>query len=562
MLTALRIADFAILHQAELALGPGLTAVTGETGAGKSILLDALAAVLGGRSSDKFIRQGCEVSEIEALFEGVADRQVRVLLDEAGIALDEGEALLFRRVIGRTAGKNRCYLNGRMVPAQVLRQVAALLVDLSAQHAQHRLLDPASHLQLLDRFADTAVLLADYEAQWQRWRTTVAELTTVQQRQAAAADRLDWLKFVHKELSELQPKPGELAEITATVQRLRSSEAIARALQETSSALGGDGSVRELASRTARALEKLANLDPALADFATRLREIEALAGDLDFDVTGHSRTLRSDERALGRMAERQDQLLRAIKKHGGTEEAMLQRLAQATAELDTDTTELRVHELQRDEVQQHKALAALAEQLSEKRHLAAAPLAERIAEVVRQLGMPAASLRMVLTRRTGPLGQTGIDNAVLHLRANRGESEGPLDQVASGGELSRVLLAVQRAMSEPGQGTSGAMPTAIYDEADAGLSGTTGLVLGRFLSEVAQRQQVICISHLPQVAAAADTHVQVSKRETDGRTHSALAVLDEQGRVDELARMLGVVEGQGDTAVAHARRLLGEQRR
>lgn len=569
MLTTLRIADFAILQSAELAFGPGLTAITGETGAGKSILLDALAAVLGGRASDKMVRHGCEAAEVEALFDGPLPTAVRVAVEEFGAPNDDGVVL--RRVIGKSGGRNRCYVNGRLATVQVLRQVAAPLVDLSAQHAQHRLLEPAAHLELLDRYAGALDLRAMVARAHGAWRASATELDDLRKRQAQAADRLDWLRFVHKELSELQPRDGELAEIGAKLQKLRAAEQLGRAVHDALHAIGGDGGIRELAAKAGRGLGKWAHLDDKLGAFTARLQELESLAGDVDFELGSHARTLRRDDRELGKLAERQDQLTRAIRKHGGSEAAMVARLAQVTAELDADATEWRIHELERTVAGQAAELATLAEDLSEKRALVAEPLGRAIAEVLQQLGMAAAHIRFALVRQPDAPGPTGIDNAHLYFRANRGEAEGLLHQVASGGELSRVLLAIQRVLGDAAwaqvQTASAAtapepLATAIFDEADAGLSGATGLVLGRFMADIAARQQVIVISHLPQVAAAADAHVQVSKREDGGRTRSELRLLADGEREAELARMLGAADGQAETALAHARELLRVQRR
>ncbi len=569
MLTTLRIADFAILQSADLAFGPGLTAITGETGAGKSILLDALAAVLGGRASDKMVRHGCEAAEVEALFDGPLPTAVRVAVEEFGAPNDDGVVL--RRVIGKSGGRNRCYVNGRLATVQVLRQVAAPLVDLSAQHAQHRLLEPAAHLELLDRYAGALDLRAMVARAHGAWRASATELDDLRKRQAQAADRLDWLRFVHKELSELQPRDGELAEIGAKLQKLRAAEQLGRAVHDALHAIGGDGGIRELAAKAGRGLGKWAHLDDKLGAFTARLQELESLAGDVDFELGSHARTLRRDDRELGKLAERQDQLTRAIRKHGGSEAAMVARLAQVTAELDADATEWRIHELERTVAGQAAELATLAEDLSEKRALVAEPLGRAIAEVLQQLGMAAAHIRFALVRQPDAPGPTGIDNAHLYFRANRGEAEGLLHQVASGGELSRVLLAIQRVLGDAAwaqvQTASAAtapepLATAIFDEADAGLSGATGLVLGRFMADIAARQQVIVISHLPQVAAAADAHVQVSKREDGGRTRSELRLLADGEREAELARMLGAADGQAETALAHARELLRVQRR
>ncbi len=568
MLTALRIRDYAILESVDLPLGPGLTAITGETGAGKSILLDALALALGGRSSDKAIRHGQTQAEVETQFESVVEPGVLAELRDYGIGLDDQNTLILRRVVGQGVGKSRCWINGRLVTAAQLRKIATPLVDLSAQHAQHRLLEPAAHLDILDRFAGHMDLLRRYGEHYQTWQKTSRELDELRTSQSKAADRLDFLRFVHKELSDLNPKVGEQAQLQQRIAVLKATDKLAKGLNEAREALEGSGGMAELAAKVARSLGKLEAVDAQLADLATRARDLEAIAGDLGFDVASHARSLPRDDRELSRVSERLDVLTRAIRKYGGTEAAMLERLTQVSSELEAATDEMRTFELERAEAAERKLCESLGEQLHERRELAARPLGEKISDVVRQLGMPSAIVRVQLSAETQQLSPTGYTRAALWLRANLGESEGPLHEVASGGELSRVLLAVQRALGDAAwcdlqlADTINVLPTAIYDEADAGLSGTTGLVLGRFLREIGERQQVLCISHLPQVAAAADQHVQVVKREHEGRTQSSLQRLQGHERLTELARMLGIVDGEHDTALEHARQLIASQGR
>ena len=561
MLSSLRIVDFAIIESSELHLTPGLTALTGETGAGKSILVDALALVLGGRGSEKAIRAGREQTEIEALFEGVSDPEVRLALAEAGLE-DDGEALILRRILTR-AGRSRCYVNGRLVTQAQLRAIAARLCDLSSQHAQHRLLDGAYQLEILDRFAGLCpgedALRPRYDRAWSTWRAALATHNRLQEQAKARTDRLDWLRFVHDELTALALQPGETEAVQQKLIRLRAADQIARTLAESAHRCEEEGGVRDQAVRLSRGLVKLAGLDPKLAALAERADEIAALADELARDLNQAARHVERDDRELARLAERLDAILRAIKKHGGTESALLERQAATARELDADNTELALAEAARVEGKAAADVRELALALHKARLDQAPALAERIAATVQRLGMPAATLRVDVRARTsdapGPLGLDAVD---LLLRANTGEGEGKLSEVASGGELSRVLLAVRRASLDSAEAVR--LPVAIYDEVDAGLSGSTGLVLGQFLREVARRQQVIVISHLPQVAAAADSHVRVQKSETDGRTHSRLETLDSAGRLDELARMLGAAGQTRASALEHARRLLAGQ--
>ena len=516
---------------------------------------------VGGRATEKAIRAGREQTEVEALFEGVNDPEVRNALQEAGLE-DDAEALILRRVLTRT-GRSRCYVNGRLVTQAQLKAIAAPLCDLSSQHAQHRLLDAAQQLEVLDRFAGLFSgqnpLRPRYDQAWSAWRAALTVRNRLLEQQKARADRLDWLRFVQEELATVALQPGETEAIQQKLLRLRAADQIAKTLAESAHRCEDEGGLRDQAVRLSRGLVKLAGLDPKLAALAERADELAALGDELARDLSQAARHVERDDRELARLSERLDLILRAIRKHGGSEAALLERQAATARELDADSTELELATAEREERKTATEVQELALALQQARLARAPALAQSIATTVRRLGMPAAHLRVDVRARTGEEpGPLGFDAVDLLLRANTGEGEGKLSEVASGGELSRVLLAVRRASLESGESLR--MPTAIYDEVDAGLSGSTGLVLGQFLREVARHQQVIVISHLPQVAAAADSHVRVHKSETAGRTHSRLETLDAAGRLDELARMLGAAGQTRESALEHARRLLAGQ--
>ncbi|MSP90705.1 MAG: hypothetical protein EXR79_02685 [Myxococcales bacterium] len=574
MLTTLRIADFAILQAAEVTFGPGLNALTGETGAGKSIVLHALDAALGGKATDKIVRHGAARAEVEALFEAPWPAAVDELLAEMGAESDDGTLVLRRTVAA--GGKSRAWANGRLVPVAQQRALGRLLCDVSAQHAAHRMLEPAAQRDALDRFAGLQGERAALAALHRNWTDQRAALAAVDARDRARADRLDWLRFVHKELEDLGLKAGELADIEARLLRLRAADRIARALQEAHGGLDGDGGAAATLHKAGRSLQKLAGAGRDIEEFAVRCRELHDLARDLAHDLAVAARAVHKDDRELGRLSERQDQLQRALKKHGGSEAAALTKLIDITAELDADADEQRRAELEHRLAALQKSLDAHATRLSDARHAAAGPLGQQVSALLHDLGMPAAELRTdVLTADGADSGPTGRDTVTLWLRANRGEAGGALQAVASGGELARVLLAVQRACAGrdgPAAGVAtgaagtelaappDAAPVAVFDEVDAGLSGSVGLKLGRFLRGIAAQQQVIVVSHLPQVAAAANVHLQACKAEAAGRTRSVIASLDVPGRERELARMLGEA-GQGETALQHARELIAAQR-
>ena len=569
MLQTLRISDFAIIDAAELHLGAGLTALTGETGAGKSILIEALALVLGGRGNDKVIRTGRDQTEIEALFEGPTPPDALLALAEAGLSDeagpgDGGDSLILRRILTRS-GRSRCYVNGHLVTQGQLRAIAAPLCDLSSQHAQHRLLDGAHQLELLDAFGGLLqghrAVRPRYAAAWRTWQGALAAHRALQAQQQARADRLDWLRFVHEELTTLALQPGEIAATQQRLARLRAADQIVKTLAEAVRRCEDEGGLRDHAARVARSLQKLAAVDAGLARLQERAEELAALSDELSRDLAQAARQVERDERALASAAERLDVLLRAVKKHGGTETALLERQAAVARELDADATELELRDAERAVAAAAGEVQALAAELAARRRQQAPEFAARITATVRALGMPAAEVAVAVSARPDAApGPTGGDQVALLLQANVGESAGRLAEVASGGELSRTLLAVRRATLGADLAAGTPLPIAIYDEVDAGLSGSVGLTLGAFLREVARRQQVIVISHLPQVAAAADCHVRVHKLEQTGRTHSRLEVLDAEGKVLELARMLGAAGQSRETAAEHARRLLAGQ--
>jgi DNA repair protein RecN (Recombination protein N) len=557
VLNALRIADFAILAAAEFTLGPGLTAITGETGAGKSLLVEALLAVLGGRAGEKVVRQGRETAEIEALFEGEPTPRLRGVLEELGLHDDDG-ALVLRRVIARN-GKGRCHVNGRLVTTGQLRTLGQGLCDLAVQHAQHRLLQPQAQLEALDRFGGLGGARREHAVLHTAWWRARARLAELVERQRARAERLDWLRFVHKELTDARVRPGEMAEVQSKLTRLKAAERVVRGLHEAAGFAGGDGGAAAQLGRAVRVLQRLAGLDVRIDELAGRLEDLEAMAADLARDIQLAGRGVQRDEAEQGRLAERVDLLQRVFRKYGGSEESTLERLAQVTEELDGDTAELRSIELQREVQKARNRLVTASESLTERRVAAAPKLAREATQILRDLGMTAAELRVHLRPVDGDPAPTGSESAALWLAANTGEAGGALHEVASGGELARVLLSIQHACARAQEGDGEVPATALYDEIDAGLSGSVGLVLGKFLRQVGERGQVVVVSHLPQVAAAAHAHLQVTKHDHGGRTVARVQALDGNGRVRELARMLGEA-GEKATAVQHARELLDAQ--
>ncbi len=555
MLTALHLRDFAIAEDLELTFGPGLTVITGETGAGKSILIDALGLLLGGRASERVIRAGASRALLEARFDLAEDDEVAREAEARGFELDEG-ALLVRRSIGR-GGARRAWINGSLATAADLRAVAGPLVDLSTQHQQNRLLDRRTHLELLDRMAGLLDDRATYRAAWQAWRDATAQRDALRERLQAQAERRDYLTFCLQEIDDAGPVAGETAALDAQARKLRAAEDLVRASMSAYGALAEEGGARDAMAPLARDLDRLAGEDAELAGLSERFDELLSLVDDLAADLERYGQRVDVDPAALAETEERLDLLIGLARKYGGDEDALLHRRASIAAELarEGDDSE-RLAELDAALPAMATQVTALAAGLSATRAAAAGTVSLGVEAVISQLGMDKARF-IAEVAPTGEPGADGADRVAFLLASNPGEPPHPLTEVASGGELSRVLLGLKRACAE-----ADPVATCVYDEVDAGLSGSTGLVLGRFLRELGARQQVLCISHLPQVAAAAHAHVHVSKEvrgdEDDARTVSNAAVLSAPGRADELARMLGGVDDP--TALAHAQRLLSQQ--
>ena len=548
MLTALRLRDFAIAASVDLELGPGLTVITGETGAGKSILIDALGLLLGGRGHERVVRAGAELAELEARFDGVDDPLVLAALRERGLEPEDG-AVLVRRTIGRN-GTRKAWIQGRMASSADLRAVVGPLVDLATQHQQNRLLDRRAHLQILDRAGGLQADAAAYQRRYTDYAACRASLSALIEQQRAAEERRDYLQFCADELAQAAMNPGELAALEAEVRRLRAAESLLRVGAQAEAALTGDGGARDTLAGLPRELERARRDDPALADFSGRFRDILALIDDAASDLGRWADAVRRDPERLSKAEARMDRLIGLLRKYGGSEAALLQRQAAIEAELEQGSASASQLQTLQAQLPGLKAeVMAAAQALSAARATAASALQRDVEAVLAELGMSKARFTVELRPEDdGEPGPDGQERARFLLQSNPGEPAQGLVEVASGGELSRVLLGLERAASR-----SAGAPTAVYDEVDAGLSGSTGVALGRFLAEVSLHQQLLVISHLPQVAAAADHHLHVSKLEREGRTESRVQMLDREGRLRELARMLGAGEPEASAPGAAA---------
>mgnify|MGYP000167726449 CR=1 FL=1 len=545
-LQLLRIRNLAIIEETELELGPGLNVITGETGAGKSILIASLALVLGGRSDAGLVRTGAPRAEVEALFELGEAPRLRALLAEQGIEVDD--ELVVRRVVLRS-GRSRAYVGGRLTPVKVLRQLARGLVDISSQHEHHTLVDPRTHLDHLDAFAHLAARRAQVAEVHAALVEARRALRTAESSLRARTEREDLLRFQLSEYAALEPKPGEVDELEVTVQKLRHAADLARVASDAERGLysANNAVISRLARLTGR-LEQAVRHDSTFQSFVDRLdtarMEIEEVGRDLD----RYAADLPLDPRTLQRAEERLQDLRRLIRKHGHSLEELLEWGTRAREELDAlGGGEARVEALAEavDTVRARARDAAAA--LSEGRHAASEPLARRMTDELASLGMGGAQVMVDVAPLDGDGGvdldgqrltARGIDRVEFLIAPNPGEDPRPLARVASGGELSRALLALKRVLS--GIGPVGLF---VFDEVDTGVGGAIAEVIGQKLAAIAADNQVLCITHSPQVAVYAHQHFHVHKVHEAGRTHSRIRTLDEPGHLAEISRMLGGID-------------------
>jgi len=545
-LLLLRIKNLAIIEETELELGPGLNVITGETGAGKSILIASLALVLGGRSDAALVRTGCAQAEVEALFELGPAPRVRALLAEQGIEAEE--ELVVRRVVLQS-GRSRAYVGGRLTPVKVLRELARGLVDISSQHEHHTLVDPRTHLDHLDAFANLSLRRESVATVHAALVEATRALRTAEESIRERAEREDLLRFQLSEFHTLAPRPGELDTLEEQVQRLRHAADLAQIAGDSERTLySTDNAITSRLARLTARLEGAIRHDASFQGFVDRLdsarMEIEEVARDLD----RYAADLPLDPRALSETEERLQALRRIIRKHGHTLEDLLEWGEQAQAELDAlGAGEARVEALAR-------ALEAAREQareasgaLSEARHSASGPLAHAMTAELASLGMGGAQVMVDVAPLDGDGGialdgqrltARGIDRVEFLIAPNPGEAPRPLARVASGGELSRALLALKRVLS--GIGPVGLF---VFDEVDTGVGGAIAEVIGQKLAAIAAGNQVLCITHSPQVAVYAHQHFFVHKLHEEGRTHSRIRRLTEDGHLAEVSRMLGGID-------------------
>lgn len=546
MLVTLRVKNFVLIDALELSLDRGLNVLTGETGAGKSIVVGALSLVLGGRANAEQIRPGADEAEIEALFDVRGSERILAALDAAGIA--GGGELVIRRVV-QASGRSRAYLNGRLCTAGELAALAPELADVASQHESVALTDPSTHLNYLDRFARLVDQRIELSAEVARLEAIVGRIHAVREAERGRGEREAFVSFQLQAIDALAPQPGEMEELANERHKLRHAGRLLDLTRGVSLRLDqGDGAVCDEVARAAADLAAAAEIDPVLAPIARALEGARSELIEVARDVTRYAERTEADPGRLSDVEERLYRLEGLLRQHGPTLEDVLATRDRLAAELTAFAgAESRLAELLREKEAQLAVAAERARKLSARRRKAAEKLGAAISGELAEMGMGGARVvvdvaalggdkgdRAELSVDGARLGPDGIDRVEFLISPNKGIEPRPLRKIASGGELSRALLALKRCLAECG-------PAGLYvfDEVDAGVGGAVADKIGRAIADVAKHHQVLCITHLAPIAAFGDAHFVVSKQNDGGMTRSGVARVERKERVAEVARML-----------------------
>jgi DNA repair protein RecN (Recombination protein N) len=564
----MHIRSLGVIRDARLPLGPGLTVITGETGAGKTMVVTGLGLLMGERADAGAVRAGDDAAVVEGRIQVAEDGAVAARTREAGGEVDDGELLLVRTL--SATGRSRAHVGGRSAPVGVLAEISEHLIAVHGQTDQLRLRSGTQQLRVLDAFAGAVVAgdLAEYQQVHARWRTLSAEHDHVAGHSAERSREAELLRLGLDEVERVDPQPDEDVALREESERLAHVEVLRTAVATAREALtgevggeagdgGGEGGADARVDSARRALAQAGDHDPVLAAFAARAGEVSYLLADLATEVAAYAQSLEADPLRLSIVQERRAQLTSLVRRHAADPSegvAGVLRWAREAAErlLDLDDDgRLETLAKERDELEAH--LRSLAGRLSAARTAAAAELEQRVAAELTALAMPSARIEVAV--HTGhELGPWGCDGVELLLAAHSGAAPRPLSRGASGGELSRVMLALEVVLA----GTD-PVPTMVFDEVDAGVGGRAAVEIGRRLAQLARTTQVVVVTHLAQVAAFADSHLTVVKTDDGSVTESGVVRLEDEGRIDELARMLS---GRGSgTARAHAEELLRSSR-
>ena len=553
MLSSLQIENVAVIQKAEVHFEPGLNVLTGETGAGKSILIDSINAILGNRTSKDLVRTGASKAVIRAAFEQVPSA-VLDKLEQSGY--ERSEALLLSREI-TAEGKSSCRINGMPATAAVLRELCGGLININGQHDSVGLLNPAHHLGILDDYAQNRTVFQEYYALYRELVRVKRELDALITDEAEKQRKIDLLQYQVQEIEDAGLTAGEEQALENRRKVLSNASAIRDRLAQSYALLSGSddaaGAV-DLLGEASNAVDAAAQLDPALTAAAGQLLDLYYNAKDVAADLIGRLDTYDTNDAELDEVEQRLDLLYRLKRKYGSTVEDVIAFGQKAREELDNiQHSQQRYDALQAEKLRLYTKAREKAEVLTQTRLKAFEELNTRISGTLDFLNMP--GVRMTLRHTRGPLASHGQDSVEFYISTNPGEAPKPLAKIASGGELSRITLAIKNAMAD-----KDAVPTVIYDEIDSGVSGKAAGRIGEVLRQSAQGHQILCITHTAQIAALADCHLLIQKNVSNERTYTEIHPLDENGRVEALARL---ISGDHVTELsrANAREMLQERK-
>lgn len=561
MLLELSIQNIALIEQLQLRFGPGFIALTGETGAGKSIILDALGLLLGNRASSDMIRRGSDAAFVDGLFTlERANGEASAMLASWGVPNDDGHIVVAREL--HLSGRTTCRVNGRIVTVQMLRQLGHHLVQQQGQNEQRGLLRPEEQLHMLDLFAKNDDLLQSVSETYECWRSACKSLDELRLDEQEQTRQLDMLEYQINEIEQADLQPGEEEPLREERRMLQHVDRIVSHLEVAVSALDGDANNRGSIAALSQATHEVANAlayDDSLRDSLGLLETAQVHAQEAARELSTHLNQIEADPQRIDAIELRFGQIRGLERKYGATIEDVLSFLSAARNKRDALVHyEERIADVAEQVSQAEQKLDVACQSLHDSRTTAASELATRIQDVLRQLDIPSAAFTIDVHRRgrsAEDYGPLGFDSVQYLFSANRGEELKVLSKIASGGELSRTLLAMKSVLSEVDE-----VDTLVFDEIDTGVSGSATIRIAEQLRQLGLTQQVLCVTHSAQIAASAQTHWEISKSELSTYTRTSVSQLDEAGRIREIARLLGS-EGTNSTAQEHARALLDSHR-
>lgn len=537
MLSNLYIENIAVIEKTSIDFKKGLNVMTGETGAGKSIVIDSINAVLGNRTSKELIRTGASSAFVSAEFTNLSEKAIAVI-DEAGFELEDGELLIQREI--STTGKNKCRINGRPATVSTLKEIGVQLINIHGQHESYELMSPELHISYIDKLAGLESEIEAYQEVYKKYKKLSAELKKATVDESERERKIDLLKYQIDELEDADLRDGEYEELNEQKAVLQNSEKIIETIMSSRALMNGD-------EESSGVLENLQEINSQLSDISEYMSEVEPINSRIESaiyeledclsELTGLTDLVDTDGGSLDSIEERLDLIYTLGKKYGSTIKEMLDFLDKAKKELNA----LVMYDENREALikgcdKAYKEAEKLAKALSEKRRATSSEFADKVCEEMAFLDMP--NVKLVVVQEKCELNSLGCDNIEFLISTNPGEPPKPISKIASGGELSRMMLAVKNVLSDKDD-----IDTLIFDEVDTGISGSAAQKVGLKLREVSKSRQVLCVTHLAQIAAMGNSHFKISKSVRDEKTFTKVEELDHEGRKQELARIIGGTE-------------------